>query len=277
MTYILPLVDTIDYLRLRKGHFSRAGRRSSHAPFIVDGECTNSDNANNVRIARLKSPSESPQQIVSRTFHPDALINGFPPDKMLVSSDDMQFFVHSFILSTTSRDTIQVEDDSVVLNIILHTLYNISCAPFQPSLGSLGRALDRLVFYGMEPTMYIVPPKTTFDVLASHAPYLPLELYTLAARFDLYDLALVASSHLLSLKLSSLSDEVCSRMGARYLLRLFRMHIDRLSALKDLVLVPPNLHPETSSCRARHQEAMIGEWSIVVAYLSRDASPGTFV
>jgi hypothetical protein len=47
----------------------------------------------------------------------------------------------------------------------------------------------------------------------------PLQLYALAAHYDIFDLAVPTSSHLLSFPLSRLSDEMVERMGAIYLKR----------------------------------------------------------
>lgn len=60
-----------------------------------------------------------------------------------------------------------------------------------------------------------------YTLLMAHAPLCPLDLYALAASYDLYDLAVAASSHLLSMTLAMLTDEMAERIGPIYVKRLF--------------------------------------------------------
>ncbi|KAF9031676.1 hypothetical protein BDZ89DRAFT_1063817 [Hymenopellis radicata] len=214
---------------------------------------------------------------VSRIFHAGRRINGRPPDCILLSSDGINFFFHASMASATTlgeHNRCRVQADAAVLNIILHTLYNLSCAQFQPSFESLALAVERMQVDGMDPRLYITPKNPTFDVLLRHAPFRPLELFALAAHLDIYDLAVPTSSHLLSLKLFSLSDDICERIGSKYLARLYNLHTRRVATLKALVSTPPARHAETPRCGTKDwQERLVSEWSLTVAYLCHDATP----
>ncbi|KAF8918748.1 hypothetical protein CPB85DRAFT_1002270 [Mucidula mucida] len=214
---------------------------------------------------------------VSRIFHAGTRINGRPPDCALLSSDDIKFFFHASVASATSlgkHNRCRVQDDAAVLNVILHTLYNLSCAQFQPSFESLVQAVERMRVYGMDPRLYITPTNATFDVLLSHASFRPLELFALAAHLDIYALAAPTSSHLLSLKLFSLSDDICERIGPKYLARLYNLHTQRVATLKELVYTLPARHTDTPRCGKQDwQETLVREWSVTVAYLCHDATP----
>lgn len=72
-------------------------------------------------------------------------------------------------------------------------------------------------------------------MLLAQWPVFPLELYALAAHFDLLDLAVQTSPHLLALPLSILTDPIVERMGAIYTKRLFFLHLGRADALKRIL------------------------------------------
>lgn len=93
---------------------------------------------------------------------------------------------------------ISVPDNSTILNIVLHAMYEMSCAHYSPTFSTLASAVNRLPAYGISPKKHIVASSPLFALLLTQAPLYPLELYALAATFDLYDLAVSTSSHLLS-------------------------------------------------------------------------------
>ena len=108
----------------------------------------------------------------------------------------------------------------------------------------------------------------------SHAPVVPLELYTLAASYDLFDLAAIASQYLHSLSLASLTDDMAIRMGAVYLKRLFFMHYGRVEALKRILLAPPLSHSPTLQCDFTDQKKLTRAWALASASLAWDARAG---
>lgn len=233
---------------------------------------------------------------VSTQFHPSANLSQSlgAPDIALLSSDHVFFYVHSDLLLAASDNlfhsllqdcsdsspkngwqniVINVDDKSHILNIILHAIYNMSCAHYSPSFECLSSAVDRMMFYGMQPKSQITPSSPLYSLLLSHAPLCPLDLYTLASKHDLNDLAVSTSPHLLSLPLHNISDEIAEGMGPKYLRRLFFLHIGRSDALKRLLLSPPNPHAPTPFCDFSDQKTITRAWALASAYLAWDARP----
>ncbi|KAF8878048.1 hypothetical protein CPB85DRAFT_1378493 [Mucidula mucida] len=216
---------------------------------------------------------------VSTAFHPAAhLIPSVPPDIVLKTSDAVLFYVHRSVLAHVSSNAfgtlllmagiITVEDDSNILNIILHALYDIPSAPYNPSFETLMYAVDRLPLYGLAPHALITPDNHLFRLLYSHAPHRPIEVYILAAHHHLDELAVLVSGHLLSFKLENLTDEMAVRMGARYLKRLFMLHLDRMQRLKEILIVQPPAHGGVG-CKADSQRA----WALAAASVVNDVRP----
>lgn len=129
--------------------------------------------------------------------------------------------------------------------------------------------------YGLDPRTFITPARPLFGLLLAQAPVFPLESYALAARYELEDLAVSSSSHLLSMSLSSLSDEMACRIGPLYLKRLFFLHFGRCEALKRVLLSPPHPHPVTPDCDLSEQKRLTRAWALAGAYLAWEARPGT--
>ena len=115
-----------------------------------------------------------------------------------------------------------------------------------------------------------------YTLLMSHAPLCPLALYALAASHDLFDLAVATSSHLLSMTLAMLTDEMVGHIGLIYLKRLYFLHYGRAEALKRLLLPPPHTHAPTPGCNFTEQKTLTRAWALASAYLTWDPRPGTF-
>lgn len=229
---------------------------------------------------------------VSTSFYPGAQHLPIQPDTILMSTDSVFFYVHSHMLlassengfmgllpapppSETNHETlIAVPDDSVHLNVILHAVYDMSCAQYSPSFEVISTAVNRLHLYGVPAKKRIAPSRPLFSLLLSYAPVVPLDLYALAARHDLYDLAVSTSSHLLSFPLSTLTDDMAERIGPVYLKRLFFLHFGRSDALKRVLLPPPNPHAPTPDCDFSEQKKLTRAWALASAYLAWDARPG---
>lgn len=151
----------------------------------------------------------------------------------------------------------------------------MSCAHYSPPFETLVTAVKRFPTYGLRPKARIAPSMPLFQLLLSHAPLFPLELYALASQFDLYELAVSTSSHLLSFQLSSLTDDMAERIGPVYLKRLFFLHFGRADALKRVLLPPPHPHAPTPWCDFTDQKTLTRAWALASAYLAWDARPGT--
>jgi hypothetical protein len=231
---------------------------------------------------------------VSTTFYPGSKNSPLPPDIILLSSDSVFFYVQSSVLLDASNNNfksllppspskskdhtgpiVSVSESSTILNIILHTIYDMPCSHYSPSLDALTAAVSALRSYGLSPKAYISPSRPLYTLLLSHAPLYPLEIYALASNYDLYDLAVTTSSHLLSFPLATFTDEMAERVGAVYLRRLFFLHFGRADALKRLLLSPPHPHAPTVWCDFTEQKKLTRAWALASAYLAWDARPGT--
>ncbi|KAF8639329.1 hypothetical protein AX17_001577 [Amanita inopinata Kibby_2008] len=235
----------------------------------------------------LEDASQDVVVAVSTAFHPGA--HGIESDVLFSSSDAVLFYVHSQVIMVASemafssvlsaslssekyRNTIiNIPEKSAVLNVILHTLYNTSCAQHSPSFETLATAVDCMARYNIEPKNHITRGTPLYTLLLSHAPLYPMDLYALAAHFGIEDLAKSTSSHLLSYPLPSITDALAQRIGAVYLKRLMCLHLGRNNALRCILLYPPLPHPPTKECGFTDQKKLTRAWALVSAYLAWDA------
>ncbi|KAJ6577870.1 hypothetical protein B0H19DRAFT_1121622 [Mycena capillaripes] len=230
---------------------------------------------------------------VSTTFSFTAQHRPQPADVVLLSKDSVRFYVHSGLLLDASNNgfrtmlpispaalsdeppILNVPEFSPVLNVILHVIYGMYCA-HSPPFETLVDAVNSMPAYGITPKSTILPSTPLFSLLLSHAPLVPLHLYALAAHYDIFDLAVPTSSHLLGFPLSRLTDEVVERMGPTYLKRLFFLHFGRAEALKRVLGSPPHPHPPTLTCDFKAQKGLSRAWTLATAYLTWDVRPGGF-
>jgi len=228
---------------------------------------------------------------VSSAFFPNAQIHIHPPDLLLLSSDAVYFYVGQSVISGSSANVfggllpesqnqpihemtvVLVPEHSTVLNIIMHTVYGVSCAHYAPALESLSSAVAALNKYGFPLSRFVASATPLYTLLLSLAPLYPIEIYTLAATHDMYDLAVPTSSHLLSFPIDSLSDDLAGRLGSKYLRRLFFLHLGRVDALKRILLPPPRLHAPTPTCDFDDQKRLMRAWVLATAYLVCNAKP----
>jgi hypothetical protein len=227
---------------------------------------------------------------ISTTFFPSTAPDSLRADAVLLSSDGVWFYVDSVRLLAASENNFNsllpvhpnnpfgyitaVPESSVVINIVLHAIYDISCAKYNPPFDAIVVALSALKTYGVSLHSRISPSSQLFAVLMSYAPIEPLELYTVAASYNLYDLAALASQYLHSLSLASLPDEMATRMGAVYLKRLFFLHYGRVDALKRILLNPPQQHVPTKGCHDVDQKKLTRAWALASASLVWNARAG---
>ncbi len=233
---------------------------------------------------------------VSTTFHPGASLLPSPPDLIFLSSDCVFFYVHTTQVLAMSVNywndlvppkptktkaledlgpVVALPETANVLNVILHIVYELSCAHYHPAIDTLIYAVDAMATYGLPPKQYIAPSTPLYSLILNQAPMQPIIAYALAAAHDIYDLAVPVSSHLLSYTLHTLTDEIAMRIGPVYMKRLFFLHLGRLDALKRLLLPPPHPHPPTPNCDFTEQKKLTRAWALASAYLAWDARPGT--
>ncbi|KAH9857324.1 hypothetical protein C2E23DRAFT_807526 [Lenzites betulinus] len=166
-----------------------------------------------------------------------------------------------------------VEETAPALNIVLHCSYNLSCAQYLPELDVLVAAVDALPIYGLAAKKHIAPSGALYRLILAQAPAQPLKVYALASRHDLYELAKPASSHLLTVPLDTISDDLASTIDAVYLKRLFALHMGRLAVLKGLLLPAPYPHPATEECNFTEQRKLARAWSLTASYLAWQSRP----
>lgn len=304
------------------------------------------------RIQRPSKDAEPSGAVVSlsTSFHPSAGHCGdLAPDLVLLSSDSVFFYVHSSVIRSASNNNlcgfltsnssknpqaadqptmkcpdgamssdegielVMLPDQSQVLNIMLHFIYNISPAHHSPPFHIISQAVERLHdAYGVDVhrvmqgsalglssphsnnvQSYNQPHESSlFTFLAAHAPLYPIEVYALAASIDLYSLAQNASLYLHELDICPIDGEDCAggklrltpemarKMGGVYLMRLIGMHKRRLEALRTAVCTAPEGHlidrPSEDPCSAEDQASLKRAWALAAAYIVCTAGPGAY-
>ncbi|KAF9035216.1 hypothetical protein BJ165DRAFT_658493 [Panaeolus papilionaceus] len=227
---------------------------------------------------------------VSTAFHPNSHPNA-PPDTIFTTSDGVWFYTASKVILARSpsafrtllgmrltddrfRDVvIPIDIPSGEFNVIIHLLYGSSSAPHSPTFDTLVKAVDRLPLLDIDPKHYILPSTPLFSLLLSYAPLHPLDVYIVAGHHDLYELASQCSPHLLSLSLSTITDQQAERMSVLYLKKLMLLHVTRLNELREILLKVPDYHPETKKCTFNDQNAVSRAWALGTAGLVWDARP----
>ncbi|KAH7923963.1 hypothetical protein BV22DRAFT_546500 [Leucogyrophana mollusca] len=228
--------------------------------------------------------------LVSTSFPPGSPNSPHRPDLILLSSDSVFFYVHRSALQDASAQAfripfsslpqpstgpteplIAISESSTTLTIVLHTIYGLSSSRYSPSFAALSSAVASLAANEISVKQFVTPSSPLGFHILAHAPLHPLEVYALAAHYDLHDLAVASSSHLLSSNLATVTDEMAVWMGPRYLRRLFILHFDRIEALKRLLMPPPHPHPPTTTCTSEDQSRVVRAWALAMAYLIWDS------
>lgn len=109
---------------------------------------------------------------------------------------------------------IALNETAEMINLLLHCVYNISAEPYFPSFELLSRLPAVLTHYGYPPEMFIDERSLITRLFLSHAKEnLSLEVYALAAAYELEYLAQGASKAALAFPLTALSDSQIVQMG----------------------------------------------------------------
>lgn len=159
---------------------------------------------------------------------------------------------------------------------MLHVLYSTSLTDYVPTFETLVMAVTQMPRYGVVPRVHITPASPMHDLLLSFAARHPFELYTLAAQFDLQDLAVSTSAYILSYSLANISDTMAERMGPLYLKRLAGMYLTRLNELKSALRRPPAPHAPSRECSRDEQEGLASAWVSVAGRMIWDARLGAW-
>ncbi|KAH8822878.1 hypothetical protein DL96DRAFT_1619635 [Flagelloscypha sp. PMI_526] len=248
---------------------------------------SDSEHTSNVDV-----PATSSMMTVSTVFYPGAQLN-MVQDVVLMSNDGVHFYVDKLRLLSSSYngfnhflDNLQTADSqdppilpvcerSEVLNVVLHAIFHMSCAAYAPSFEVLKAAVNQMPTYGLQAALYLKSSSPLFPLLLAQAPLHPDDVFALAAEHRVEELAVPASSHLLSIPLFKINDEMASRIGPVYLRRLFFMHLGRIEALKRLLKPPPYPHPPSVECDFAAQKSLSRAWTLTAAYIIWDARPDT--
>lgn len=229
----------------------------------------------------------------STAFHAGFALDGQKPDVIVVSSDRVLFHAHSTHLISTSQNAfnalmnvgavadakggpviIAVPEDSVLFNVVIHTIYSMSCVQYKPPVDVLLDAVGALKTYGILLRRFVVPGTPLYNHIFTELPRQPLNVFLVAAENKLEDLAVASSAHLHSLQLPTLSDEMVGRMGATYLRRLVELHVGRVENLKRLLLDAPKPHVDTVDCGFVQQKKLARAWALAAASIVWDIRPG---
>ncbi|VDB82789.1 unnamed protein product [Peniophora sp. CBMAI 1063] len=210
--------------------------------------------------------------------------DGDIPDFDLVASDGVHFAVTTPKLrSSSSNDfagllasftsSAMIGLPSPALNLVLHGIYGLSPSMYAPTAVDLAIAVQSLESYGLSKSELVADKTPLFQAILMRAPVEPLACYTLAAREELDELAVLISPYTLCLSLPDISDEDAAQMGSLHLRRLFFLHLGRVQALKRILFPPPDLHPPTVECEAKDQRPVSRAWTMAVAEMTWELNP----
>ncbi|KAG7091395.1 hypothetical protein E1B28_010432 [Marasmius oreades] len=235
--------------------------------------------------------NDSPLSI-SSTFGPKD--SRSPINMILLSSDLIVFYVNESTLLKASTNSFNnmlpretkgkferllflSDTTSSELDLILRAIYNISsdvAPPANTDVRNVTGVIDKFPSFGIQPRKCITSKSRLFQYLLSCAPIYPLHIYALAAHHDMDDLAVAVSSHTLVRDLSEITDDLANRMGSRYLMRLFQLHLTRTQTLKNLLATQLGLHTPTARCGFDGQRLLKQKWILAVAALLYAVKPG---
>lgn len=229
----------------------------------------------------------------SSTFHRTSRLDKLPPDVVLVSTDNVLFSVHahrllrlsnnhfagllwkSFSEASVCSAFLAVDDNASVLTVVLHIIYEMYSDLNSFGFDELAAAIASLRRYGVQLEQLIAPRTPLMERLLGFAPVRGIELFAIAAQNDLESLAIPVSSHLLSYPIAEFPDHLASRMTSRYLKRLYDLKVNRMAALRDLLLMPPEGHPPSAECGFEERIRLVRAWALAAARFAWDAAAGT--
>jgi hypothetical protein len=221
---------------------------------------------------------------MSSTFFAGAGHDPCPTDVILVTTDNVYFYVHSSRLLQHSNNSfgglladlstpLNIAETSEVANLAFHALYGLDPSNYVPNLSLLLRAFSMLNLYGIEPSSVLFPNSPFYSAVVGLGAKFPLQTYSLAAKFGLEVLAVEVSKHLLAIPLHAITDDIAQAMGATYLRRLVFLHLGRTERLKELVMKLPTAHELSTDCSEIDQKRLQQEWRALALALSWSADP----
>lgn len=232
--------------------------------------------------------------VTSTTFHPAFTFQSLLPDSIFLSSDAVYFFVHRAQLSNSSCNNfgslfsktsftpqsisnspvIFVSEDAVVLDVVLHAVYDMPLTSHNPSLPTLLKSIQSFQTYGIPLHDVLSPSSRLCQLILAEAPRAPLEVYAVVALHHLDHLAIAISAKLHSIVLADIPDSAAVAMGPIYMKRLFLLHHRRTEYLKSLLKDAPETHADTIQCGFVEQKNLQTAWALASGSLLWDARPG---
>ncbi|KAK7685746.1 hypothetical protein QCA50_011092 [Cerrena zonata] len=282
----LPAVTSMDYFEIIPLPTDNPHKLSDENLHSLASTSTN-ENVTPIGTPATEVPGGQIIISISTAFNSSSNHGDLPPDIILTSNDHVYFYVHRTRLHAASANnfnnlltegathphltTITLQEDSVVLNILLHVIYSLSLRQYSPPLETLLEAIEALKKYGVPLGPHAARAMPLFNELVIKMPVMPMEVYALAAEHDLFDLAAEASSFLLSFPLSTLTDQMAARIGPLYLRRFFSLHVERLRVLQHLLARPPSEHQPTLDCGWTDYQRLKTAWSLACSGIVYDA------
>jgi len=276
-------------------YFNSRAVQSPAADEILDGtEQPNLGSKTPVATTAEGSPlSTSSTTIqISNTFNYHADFDDTEPNTVIVSADQVFFVVHSHrLLAESANDfagfltpgaeptresptTFVVTEQSEVLNVVLHALYNLSCDMYEPTFECLAESIQAMKKYGLLALQrYVSRGTPLYDTILKGAFQRPIETYALAAADELDDLAVASSAYTLHIKLHHIPQELADKMGTWYLQRLYKLHGTRMNTLKELLDKKLLHHPIKPHCSSEQQKVVTGTLQLANAQVLYSASP----
>jgi len=222
---------------------------------------------------------------VSTVFSPHASFDPSDPDIIFLSADVAMFYVHrdriasssprwaSMVPTTCERASagslpmVTLPENSVVLDVMLRAIYQLSDPQHNPAIETIVSAVDALEKYGVRIKTLFEPTSQLFKLVLRHAPLRPLETYAFAAQHGLEALAVLVSPYLLSVDISSISDDTAIQIGPIYFKRLIVLQHSRLTSLRGIIYSPPYPHPPMAKCDLFSRTAVSRAWNLASAQL----------
>ncbi|KAG8905801.1 hypothetical protein FRB99_008226 [Tulasnella sp. 403] len=153
--------------------------------------------------------------------------------------------------------TIHIQQNSVVFNIVLHVIYDLSFERYGPTLDTVVEALSCLAHYGIHtPDQY----SSIWNALAQYAPTDPIRVYSIAAYYGVDSVCVTASQYTLGISLTIITEGDALTMGTIHLRRLTRLHIGLHDTLKRVIAWQPFDHKPKEGCSADSRQLLKSAW-----------------
>ncbi|KAH6885655.1 hypothetical protein BKA70DRAFT_1401708 [Coprinopsis sp. MPI-PUGE-AT-0042] len=215
------------------------------------------------------SPGDSSKDAsisISTIFHPGSTEVSTPPDCIIVSGDDVLFYLNAHVLSMAGPHTFPLTP--------LLEEWVTAPGPIAQRCRHLPRNGPHVSQWHLSGSLVQKGTPLYTLLVTQHVPYHPLLVYSTAAQYGIESLAQDASSHLLGVGLEDIDDASACKMGPLYLKRLSLLNLTRIKTLKNIVLTsaPSHTLPKgRRGCSREIQKAMRKEWVHTVTQLTWDA------